>query len=888
MSLARGRRLGPYEVLGLLGRGGMGEVYQATDTRLGRVVALKTLDPDSPTSQQRRARFEREARMISALNHPHVCALYDIGQQDDTQYLVMEFLDGETLAARLARGPLPIEQALAFAIEILDALDYAHRQGLIHRDLKPANIMLTRRGVKLLDFGISSLLTDRLPRQPPAPGLLDAVLQSTQSGLAGTVHYMAPEQILREDVDSRADLFAFGVTLYEMLSARQAFPGELTEAIDGVLEGGPDPIRSIRPDVPDGLAWVIDRCLAKDAEHRWQSARDVKNILEALHAPDGPLREPPAAKGRRRTRAGLVAAALGALALAGVAAAGAWRSPRDAAGPLVRFEFGVPGNSAAWPRVSPDGRMVVFGSALDSRSVLWLRTLDSPAARPLTQTEAHETPFWSGDSRSIGFFAEHKLRTIAIAGGVPQTICDAPAPRGGTWNRAGVILFSPQAGVGIFRVAAAGGTPVQVTTVDPARGELRHTWPAFLPDGRRFLFVAVSANPVRADLYLASLDSPVRTRLAPVASRAVYDPSGHLIYVRDGTLVAHPFDVGAGRLRGDPIPIADRVKHHVFGDAAFDVSATGVLITRDQEPDPPHRLTWFDRRGQPLGHVGPQGYYRNPKLSPDGRRVVVERLDPATRTSDIWIFDLGRDAAWRFTLDPANDVNPEWSPDGRQIAFSSNRSGDYDVFIKPVTGMVEERLLAAVAGQELVEDWSQDGRWLAFSNALGGNPDVWVLPLDNVAGARRVQASRFVDALAEFSPDTRWLAYTSVETGRPEVYVQSFPGAGSRWQVSTDGGAEPRWSRDGRELFFLAADRALMAVSVKAGASLELGTARRLFDTRVPDVFAAPDFTVTGDGGRFLINTIVEQPFTPPIVATLNWTKLLPTREAAWWSSWRE
>jgi len=893
MTLSAGARLGPYEIVAPIGAGGMGEVYKARDTRLNRVVAVKVLPPRVASRPEWRQRFEREARAVSSLNHAHICTLHDIGEQEGIHFLVMEFLDGETLSSRLARGRLPADQVLRYGIEMADALAQAHRQGVFHRDLKPGNIMLTRGGSKLLDFGLAKL---RAPEggPPGVAGLSSLPTESdplTQQGtLLGTMQYMSPEQLQGKEADGRSDLFAFGAVLFEMAAGKRAFRAESPASlIAAILSAEPLEIPGEEMGaVAPGLDRVVKGCLVKDPEERWQSAHDVwielKWVAEGRltqPAPSGPATQPAPASWRERLFWPLAAAAtLAALALA----AALWlRGPANERSLKL---FVLPPEKSIlseFVAISPDGRQLAFVAITEGRSLLYLRPLDSVGARALPGTEGAFGPFWSPDSRSVGFFAGGKLKRVEVTGGPPQTLCEASQGGGGSWSREGVIVFAPSRQGGLYRVSSAGGQPAVVTRVDETRRVNSHRWPHFLPDGRRFLYYARAAERESAGVYVGSLDSPPDSRqarrLIGSDSLAVYTRPGHLLFARDRALMAQAFDAEQARLSGEPFPLAEKLAGSIYvGFAAISASDTGVLAYRTGA-GLRTQLTWFDRSGKPLGTAAPPGEDFHFALSPDERRAAAARRSADQSATDIWLADLSRASFSRFTLEPAIDWAPVWSPDGRRIVFASDREGPYNLYWKDSSGAGNEELLLKTGEIVYSCDWSRDGRFIAYE---ARNPktgaDLWVLPLGGDRKPVPFLRTSFWESRAQFSPDGRWIAYMSDESGRNEVYVQSFAGiggagvseSGGKWPVSTEGGAEPKWRRDGKELFYLAADQKLMAVEVRAAAGFQSGVPRALFETRLAGVVLGSNYAVAADGKRFLINNPVEAPGQAVVTVVIN------------------
>jgi serine/threonine protein kinase/Tol biopolymer transport system component len=900
MALPSGTRFGPYEIIALAGAGGMGDVYKAHDTRLDRTVAIKILPDDVAEDAEAQARFAREARAISSLDHQHICALYDVGEQKGVHYLVMQFLEGETLAERLARDPLPIEQALQCGIQIADALDWAHRHGITHRDLKPGNVMLTRASAsrqgplhaKLLDFGLAKRSVQTSPVSVSATRTSNQPA-TAEGTILGTISYMSPEQVEGKPADARSDIFALGVVLYEMATGRHPFEGgSPASAMGAILKDDPRPIAATQPLAPLALQHVVDACLAKDPDERWQSASDVKRelgwIASTLTTPQAALS--PSRSTRVKHLGWIAAVAVLLAALAGMLPT-AWRewfSPPHL-DPLVRFEIATPtaltaaggGVPATQLAVSPDGRQVAFvASSAASRGALWIRALDAKDARMLTGTEDALYPFWSPDSRFVGFFAQSKLKKIDIKGGLPQVLCNVtPEPRGGTWNPDGEIIFAPGSVTGLLRVSAsAGGEPTRL--LDLQKGESSHRWPSFLPDGRHFLFLVLAKE--NDGLYVGSIDNPARQLLMPHAGyNAVYARPGHLLTFRDGMLLAYPFDERGLKTTGEPVPVTD-VGGSSLNLAAFSASSSeaGVLAYTGALAMP-SRLEWFDRAGTSLGSAADVGDYLSFRLSPDGRQLAFSRTDRQRDTPDIYLMDLARKVETRFTSDPRTEVSPIWSPDGRLIVFRSDRAGGNFPFVKPSNGAEPERQLSPDSALPWPTDWSRDGKFLvSHTNSLNGSYDVMTLELNGAAVANGAKPVAFADSeFAEidgmFAPDGRWLAYASDASGRMEVYVAPFPRSGGAQRVSIAGGSEPHWRRDGKELFYLAPDRTMMAVDVTPGGILESGAPHPLFRTHAPfpGWFWRRNYDVTADGSRFLVTTPIEGAALPSSISVvLNWT----------------
>jgi eukaryotic-like serine/threonine-protein kinase len=889
MPLTTGTKLGPYEIVGALGAGGMGEVYRARDTRLDRTVAIKILPPQLASDPQFRERFDREARAISSLDHPHICALYDVGQAHGVDFLVMQHLEGETLASRLAKCPLPIDQAIKYGVQIAEALDKAHRQGIVHRDLKPQNVMLTKAGAKLLDFGLSKTTPAALTS---TPGISDAqgavpTRQATltaQGTILGTFQYMAPEQLEGREADARTDIFALGAVLYEMATGRHAFEGKSQASlIAAILDADPPPISAQQPLSPPALDHVVRKCLHKDPEDRWQSAHDLASELRWITeaGSQAGVAQPIALRSRSRERVAWIAAGVLALAATTLAVA-LWRvtapAPPRPVKLVAMLPDGVP--AARFLTLSADGQQIAFsGSAHAGPSgtetprrqtppMLWVRRVDSLELKILDGTERAMFPFWSPDAKWIAFFAQGKLLKVPATGGPAQVICDAPSGRGGTWNGDGIILFTPDADEDLYQVPAAGGSPTQVTKRAPL--ETSHRFPQFLPNGRHFTYVALGRSD--RSIAVGSLDGGEPRQLLPgIASEARYIP-GRLVYVRERTLVAQPFDAAGLRLTGDPVPIADYILDNDFGSQGFGTSAAGTVVYTTMLPSK-RRLVWFDRFGKELSTIGEPDLIHAAVLSPDGTRIAIERIDPQAKRTDIWTLDPARDVKTRLTFDPASDSMPVWSPDGRQIAFVSfQRTGGlagFSLFITSSSGGGAERQLPDVGFNRRPADWVSRGDLILFAaqDSKQGIWNLWTVPANRQENPRPYLQTPFNKDGAKLSPDGRWVAYHSAESGRNEVYVQSYPDPHTRLQVSSEGGEVPRWRGDGRELYFAGiGGGSVLAAPVNAsGASLKIGAAKQLFH-----VEGGAGYDVARDGQRFLMIVETERPRPQPIIVLLN------------------
>ena len=884
--LNAGVRLGPYEVLAELGAGGMGEVYKARDTRLNRTVAIKVLPTHVAADPNFRERFEREARAVAALNHPHICTLHDVGQQDGIDYLVMEYLEGQTLAERLEKGALPLDQALQDAIQIADALDKAHRQGITHRDLKPGNVMLTKSGIKLLDFGLAKFA-------PVASvGIVGMTAAATQSApltgqgtILGTLQYMAPEQLEGREADSRTDIFAFGALLYEMATGKRAFRGEShASLISSIMATEPPPVSRLAPMAPPALDRVVRRCLAKDPDGRWQSARDVALELDEIaRAPVTATAAGP--RPRRRDFAGWIVAAGLLLALL-AALFGPWRRAPSAPAAPVRFTVSPPRDTAfqGMLALSPDGRRLAFvATTADGRDVLWTRALDSLESRALEGTDGASYPFWSPDGRFLAFFAGGKLKKIEATGGSPQTLCDAAAPRGGSWGSTGTIVFAANAGYQIERVSEAGGQATPLPHLTSKRdGDFIFRWPSFLPDGNHFLYFTFGPDTRREGLSVASLDSPDTTWVtASDSGAAAYVSAGFLLYRIGDRLMSQAFDAERLRVTGEPVPFVEDVwwNGNTTFATAFSASSGGIVAYQTGGLSPT-RLLWHDRSGKELGSVGPPGAYFEPALSPDGRWLAVVRAALGPRGAvdwAVWMIDLERGSTSRFSAGSHfAEVTPLWSPDGRRIVYGVYPSGE--VYVRDAQGAEQEKLLYKAATFTPLNDWSPDGRFLLYQ-AIDWptfRSDVGERDLEKGTD-RLVLSATFNEFGARLSPDGRWLAYNADESGRLEVFVRSFPEAGVRRQISSGGGTQPRWRGDGRELFYISDDRKVMSVDVRAGAELETGAPRPLFQTRILQGDESRDhYDVSADGQRFLVNSRRPEDAMLPINVVVGWSPEKP------------
>ena len=824
MRLSPGVRLGPYEILDALGAGGMGEVYRARDTRLGRDVAVKILPAEFSADPVRKQRFEREAKTISGLNHPNICVLHDVGSQDGISYLVMECVEGETLATRFEKGPLPLERVLKYGMQIADALDKAHRSGVVHRDLKPGNIMLTSSGAKLLDFGLArptmpsaslATLTAATPQQTPL----------TQEGtIVGTFQYMSPEQVEGKELDARSDIFSLGAVLYEMLTGKRAFEGKSQLSVaSAILETEPVPIAAVKPTTPLALDHVIRKCLAKTPDDRWQSAADIKHELSWISQSSADHAAVPGKLSKKTMGTRVVAFTMGAILLVALGAATTLLTRRPAtSGPVVRATLSMPpnvtlltlGDQAGAPAISPDGSNLVFVGMSEGKHMLFLRALNSATARPLPGTEGGKFPFWSPDGKSIGFFADQQLKRLSLAGGPPMSLAPTVDARGGSWA-GDVILFVPYIYETVYRVPASGGKPVAVTTLDHAQHST-HRWPYFLPDGKHFLYLAAHHLNGNAGIYAGSIDGGAPKFIVQSNGGAFY-ASGQLLYFRDGSLIAQEFDADRLELKGEARAIGPVLRESGNWGVIASASENGVLFF--QSPgEAKYPVSWFDRSGRALGPAAISGQLQDLRLSRDGTRAATVNFEGPVGRVDV--FDLTSGVRTKLTFGESAWY-VVWSADARKVVYSAQKSGggaeSTDLYLRLADGSGERELLLASGEIDHPTDWTRDGRYIVIERGQLGSQRVWILPMfgDRKAFPLFPNAT-FDHSDGRVSPDGKWIAYLSSETGPGEVYVTSFPDGHGKWQIST-GGAIPEspWRADGKELYFAALDGNLMAASIR-------------------------------------------------------------------------
>jgi eukaryotic-like serine/threonine-protein kinase len=882
MPLTNDAKLGPYEIISPLGAGGMGEVYRARDSKLGRDVALKVISEQFANDAERMARFEREAKVLASLNHPSIAHIYGLEDSGGIRALVMELVEGQTLAERIARGPIPLEETLSIAKQIAEALEYAHERGIVHRDLKPANVKITPDGaVKVLDFGLAKAIEENSGVEDigNSPTLS---MGATRAGvILGTAAYMSPEQAKGKSADRRADIWSFGVVLYEMLSGKQMYGGETApETLAHVITKEPS-WGNLPATTPTAVRHLLERCLTKDPKARLQAIGEARIIIERYLAnPAASTSSIERGLTERRVSRGILPWAVAALAVATalISVWAPWRQSSEGSR-AMRLSFAVPPNLAFNDAqsdsavISPDGQKIAFtATSPDGKWQLWVRSLDSPDARLLPGTDDPLEPFWSPDSKSIAFGSQGKLKRIDLAGGSAQVLCDAARMTGGAWSTKGVILFGSDYGSVLFQVPATGGEPKAVTIVDAAHGDFGHTSPSFLPDANHFLYrVSVTTNP--QGVWVGSLSSPEVKQVLTDNTSALYASSGYLIFVRNLTLTAQAFDADSLQLKGEAMPIIPQVVTDARGPGRYSVSNNGILVWQSNWKRE-YQLLWFDREGKQVGSVGEVmnvASGQEPHLSPDGKRLVIKR------DNNIWVIDLARDTGIRLTS--VFSQLPLWTPDGSHIIFqsSTNEIGKRGIVQKAANGVGELELL--LNGVNFPQEISPDGRFILFvRRGEKTRLDIWALPRFGDRKEFPLLNSAFDEREPQLSPDGRWLAYCSDESGRYEIYVRPFSADGKvgddKRLVSTNGGSEAKWRANGQELFYVAEDGKMMSAPVKKnGAAIEFGTPQALFKTRIfGQQSISHEFDVTPDGQRFIVGTLIGEPKAPPPTVILNWT----------------
>jgi serine/threonine protein kinase len=870
MPIDPGTRLGPYEIVAPIGAGGMGEVYKGRDTRLDRSVAIKILPGEFAENASLKLRFEREAKTISQLSHPNICALYDVGEN----YLVMELLDGETLADRLARGPLPLAEVFKYGVQIAEALAKAHRHSVTHRDLKPGNVILTKSGAKLLDFGLAKGGSGTAPGWASTTSLATAARPLTEEGaIVGTFQYMAPEQIEGAEADARTDLFAFGAVLYEMATGKRAFEGKSRASlIASILDREPVPVSALQPMTPPALEHVIRKCLEKDPDARWQNAQDVAEELRWISESRAEARSE---KRSLRLNVPLALAALVAGALLG----GWFIARRRPVQPVTYSNINAPEQAnfsfdTSIATLSPDGRRIVFAAKPDNgATMLFVRSLDSPAAQPLRGTEGGIFPFWSPDGRSLAFFAGGKLKRIAVAGGAPETIASAANGRGGAWGTDDMLLYSPSPASPLFRVPASGGEPKQVTRFETSRGDTSHRFPILLPDQKHFLCYIQGASE-GGNVLLGAIGETTSRIVMNSDSSVVFAPPDVILFTRDGALRAQRMDLQTFRMIGEPVMVAEGVQNSsTLNFTNVSASQTGLLAYVSGKSATVSTLTYFDASGKEGGVIGQPADQLDPRIAPDGHMIVAVRNVPGG-SGDIWAIDPRRNVETRLTFSTSNEFAPTWSPDSKSIAYASFERRPGDLFVKRVEESGPGVPVVADARRKIPSDWSRDGKFILY-HALSATT-LWDVEVYSFQDRKMIPLvhTPAAETLATFSPDGQWISYTSDESGRAEIYVQHFPLGAEKWQVSGGGGSMSLWSRDGKGIYYIGADGKMMFASVNTANGFVADAPRPLFETRIRMLIGVTrrQYDV-GPDGRFLLNhTPAEPQSSGSITLVQNWS----------------
>jgi eukaryotic-like serine/threonine-protein kinase len=883
VSLTEGQKLGPYEVLSPVGAGGMGEVYKARDTRLDRIVAIKVLPTRSAQSADMRSRFDREAKAISSLNHPNICTLHDIGHQDGIDFLVMEYLEGETLGERLKKGPLPTADILQYGVQMADALDKAHKQGLVHRDLKPANIIITKTGAKLLDFGLAKLKLGE--------GIVEGVSGITQTTpltgagtILGTLQYMSPEQLEGKEADARSDIFAFGAVLYEMTTGSRAFSGNSQASlIASIMSGEPRPISQLSPMSPPILERTIKQCLAKDIDQRWQTAGDLKRALEWIGEGGSQVGLAAPITRRRKIREKGLLAAVAVLALAS-----GWLAWRQFVVPTIppkvsRFAISPASdlNSVTWPRISPDGTMIAFvGTDSTSQLGIYIRPLNSLDARLLVKVQnTRSKPFWSPDSKHLAYFEGGQLKKVALAGGLAQIVCEAETGADGSWGSKGIIIFDGNYSDSVRQVSAGGGIPTAATIIDRTKFENSTAWPWFLPDGEHFLYLALSDSSAEEHfLKVGSIKTMESTFLIKVNSRVEY-ANGHILYMQKNLLVARPFDSEKLEFTGEPVPLSNIVSSDAER-TLFSVSGDGTLVYQRGQAVGLRSMVWVDRKGDTLGSVGEPDKYVDFALSPDGSRLAYGLIGEQATAIDIWVRDLKRNVSSRLTFGPSTNVWPVWNVDGSKVLFTARRNSAYfSVFQRNANGTGgDESVFAMDTADASVSAVSRDGTMMTL--IVGGTdiPDIWLFnPATKKAEPLLTQP--YGETRGAYSPDGKYLLYQSNESSLddPNICIRELSATGGKWQVSTTNGRCPKWRADGKEVYYFTPEFDFMAVPISYEHGLEIGTPVKLFNRRL--YFSGGQslipYDVSSDGQRFLLLISAEASGSAEFIVVQNWAEEL-------------
>ncbi len=886
MSLEQGQKLGPYEIEASAGAGGMGEVYKAKDTRLDRTVAIKVLPKSTSINADLRARFEREAKAISSLNHPNICILYDIGHEEGIDFLVLEYLEGETLSERIKRSPLDLKEALKISSQIADALDNAHRQGLVHRDLKPANVILTKEGAKLLDFGLAKLQI--------SGGIVDGISGITQTTpltgtgtIIGTIQYMAPEQLEGKEADARSDIFAFGAVMYQMITGQRPFDGQSQASlIAAIIERTPPNVSSVMPMIPPGIDRLVKKCLAKDPDDRWQSARDLADELRWISQSGSQAGIPVPLSARRRFRMRLswtVAAV--AILIAGFYSF-MWYTQPEPIENVINFgvTMGAEIRSLSWPQLSPDGKHIAF-KATDTagNTKVWIRSMNSRQARPLAGTEGALRPFWSPDSRYLAYTqGRNQLKKIPINGGPPQLIGEFDRAADGTWGTKGIILFDGNATDSISQISASGGMATPATAIDRESGEVFHAWPEFLPDGDHFLYLSSTDSSFSENKYLlciGSLNSNEIIRLFKVSSKVEYCSQGFILYVRDKILLAQAFDADKLEITGEPIPVAEDVARMAASAVSyFSVSNEGTLVYMNSNASANNELIWVDRSGEFLSRIGEPGKYGDIALSPDGNRLLYAVENPQTETKDFWMYDLRRDVTSRFTFEDGIEFGATWSSDGSKIYYNNGSFPTIKKYVKSSNGIGEsELILDSIKYLSILCDISNDGKTGSLITAAVNNPDIEMVDLTTNDPPYPIVKTPQDEFVGRFSPDDKYLAYIVQESNRSDLYVRRLDETGGKWQISNSDVRGYVWGPDGNEILYINSDWEMISVPLSYTGGFYIGSPKTLFTNRISldDEIGLRRIDITPDGKRFLLVSALDDEKIPEFNVVLNWHKKL-------------